>query len=221
MATQTKKRPDEVLESATAVIGNPEPVAQVAVNSAPVATPTVIMTELDAYLTERANAQPATLAEINARQIDVRENQQKRLNLPDFFIRYSYDHTNGKGQYIFRWLWKNKMAVDRAMNVVGWSLVNRRYFPDAPNHLFSANGGVEEGDAILAFMPAKKALAIRLAPAKKSKEIMETRTIEIKKDGTIPRNQDNPNFYVPRLDADREGEEGQSPAGTLQEGRDF
>src|SRR3990167_9191199 len=133
-----------------------------------VVRPTVIMSEEDAYITERVVSQPATLDEVR-KTVVYTATATNRLSLPDYLERYSYDCTYGpdckahtwkldevlgrwsyghRGEFVFRWIKKVKRAIDHAMNVQGWFFVNRRYFPDAPTHLFSANGGVEQGDVI-------------------------------------------------------------------------
>ena len=98
--------------------------------------------------------------------------------------------------------------------------MNRRYFPDAPTHLFSANGGVELGDAILQFLPAKQALNIRYAPGKRSSEIIRSRVTRMK-DGNVVMAGDlnNDNVYVPTSSGGAEEEDATAPG--LVEGRDF
>lgn len=175
--------------------------------------PTVVMTNTDAYIHERMKAQPKDLETVLARRVEVSEDTRHRLTLPKYFVKYSYDHSDQKGQFVFRWLFKNKQALDYAINVRNWILVNRRFFKDAPNHLFSSNGGVEEGDSILAFMPAKQALELRAAPGKKSKDRVQAQ---------LSKHKNSEHYYEPSLDPEMgpEGSDG-APAGVLQEGRDF
>ena len=100
--------------------------------------------------------------------------------LPEPFEKESYDcswgpscsfHTDSRhGKWVFRWLNKSKRAIDDAVDRVGWTLVNRGYFPQAPRIYFTAAGGIELGDAILAFIPAQQALGMRAAPALRSQE---------------------------------------------------
>ena len=201
--------------------------------------PTVIMTESDAYIHERLASQPATIEEIRAREVNSPESVKNRLALPDFFERYSYDCTVGqackahawkydestnrwsygnRGEFIFHWTKKTKRAIDHAMNVVEWAFVSRRYFPDAPTYLFSANGGIELGDVILFFMPAKQALLIRNAPGKRSTEILKSRISRTPSgDVLMTGNPDSRQYYLPDAGGD---EEGNNVPG-LQEDRDF
>ena len=205
--------------------------------------PTVIMSEEDAYITERAASQPATLDEV--RQIKVHTDTTKsRLALPDYFERFSYDCTNGpackvhawafdatkerwaygnRGEFLFHWTKKVKRAIDHAMNVQEWLFVNRRYFTDAPGHLFSANGGVELGDVILFFLPAKQALLLRAAPGKRSNEAIRSRLTRVK-DGKVlmTAHPESEQFYVPDSvgGSDETTDRNETTPG-IQEDRDF
>ena len=116
------------------------------------------------------------------------------------------------GKYVFRWLSKVKRAMDFSINVRGWYLVNRTYFKDAPKILFSVNGGVENGDSILGFMPVKKALIIRTQPSKDSLD--RVRSESTKHEG-------HPNFYKAKLSPEVVTGDDYQPVGALQEERDF
>jgi len=157
--------------------------------------PFTIMTESDAYISERMKDQPQKLSSINVETKDERLGIH-RLSLPDYFEQFSHECTIGiscpfhgwkqetvkydldkemprwiqtkHGKYVFRWLSKNKRALDFAINVRGWYLVNRSLFEEAPKILFSVNGGIENGDSILGFMPFEKAQAIRNRPIQES-----------------------------------------------------
>ena len=132
------------------------------------ARPTVILSELDAIITERVKAQVAnapTIEDIEVRDIDNRTEGQHRLKLPK-----EVETAMLKRKLSPRWIYKEKRAIDNALNVIGWTLANRVYFPELPNYLFSATGCIEAGDAILAFMPAERAKRIRELPAEKSRE---------------------------------------------------
>lgn len=207
--------------------------------------PTVIMTEDDAYIHERVASQPTSLEEI--RRITVHTDTTKsRLSLPDFFEKYSYDCTNGpdcrihqwkrdeatgrwsygnRGEFIFRWIKKTKRAIDHAMNVQNWVFVNRRPFAEAPAHLFSANGGVELGDVILFFLPAKQALALRAIPGKRSNEALKSRMTRVKGDKVMMTgNIEDERYYTPEIGggaADDEGGNEDAVVPGVQEGRDF
>ena len=213
------------------------PVAAPVVPESQKITATVIMSEEDAYITERVASQPATLDEVR-KVVVYTDSTKNRLSLPPYFERFSHDCTVGqeclvhawkrddatnrwsygnKGEFIFRWVKKVKRAIDHAMNVQGWLFVNQRYFPDAPDHLFSANRGVELGDVVLFFLPAKQALALRAVPGRKSNEALKARLTTTRAgDVVMTGNLDNDKFYVP----EGGGEEDESSAG-VQEGRDF
>lgn len=201
--------------------------------------PITIMTENDSYISERIKSQPSELPEV---EVTTREEKHgiHRLSLPDYFEPFSFDCTMGvscshhgwvkekvtyglnmemdrwkqtkNGKYIFRWLSKLKRALDQSINVRGWYLVNRTAFGEAPKILFSANGGVENGDAILGFMSIQKALAIRETPAQVSKDRVNSE--ESKHEG-------HPNFYKAKLDSERTDGDDFAPADAKQEGRDF
>ena len=123
--------------------------------------PIVIMSETDAYIHERMKSQPKSIEEIKI--VERRPEGEHSLSLPKELLKF-------KGQFAFRWLNKKKQAIDRALDVVGWNLVNRAIFNDVSDHLFTANGVIERGDAILAFMPEKQAQIIRKAPGELSRE---------------------------------------------------
>ena len=216
------------------------PVAPVTPEPSKLITATVIMSEEDAYITERVASQPATLDEV--RKVVVHADVTKnRLSLPTYFERFSHDCTVGqecqvhswkldeatgrwsygnRGEFIFRWIKKVKRAIDHAMNVQGWLFVNSRYFPDAPSHLFSANRGVELGDVVLFFLPAKQALLLRAAPGKRSNDALKARLTKTPSgDILMTGNPTNDKFYAPAVTS--EGGEDDAPAPGLQEGRDF
>ena len=201
--------------------------------------PLTIMTEHDAYISERMKEQPQELSEI---EVTMKEEKFgiHRLSLPDFFEPFSYDCTIGTscshhgwikkkvmygldkemdrweqskhGKFIFRWLNKNKRALDFSINVRGWYLVNRSVFGEAPKILFSINGGVENGDSILGFMPVKKALEIRERPGIESRDRVNSE--EKKHEG-------HPAFYKAKLSPEKQDGDDFAPTDALQEGRDF
>lgn len=207
-----------------------QPVAQAAPVTPPVepnveeTKPIVILSELDSYISERMKEQPKTLQEVEER-VELVEKAQAthhRLSLPPYFQEKSYDHQAQPGPYIFRWQFKEKRALDRAINVLGWTLVNRTFFPDAPRYLFSANGGVEIGDAILTFMPAKKALAIREKPGKLSREKLESQTTEVGQDYVLMTgNPKDEKVYQPDLPSESVEDSEVSTPGVQVQGRDF
>src|SRR3990167_3453479 len=208
-------------------------------DSLDISRPVTIMSEHDAYISERMKAQPQTLTDI-----EVTTKEEKfgihRLSLPEYFEHLSYDCTIGQsckyhgwkltkvvygldkemdrwvqtkhGKYIFRWLNKDKRALDQSLNVKGWYLANRSFFSDVPRILFSVNGGVELGDSILGFMSVKKALDLRTKPSRESIERVKSED---------KRHEGNSHFYKPKLSPERVEGDDLAPADALQEGRDF
>jgi hypothetical protein len=160
-------RPEEkeVIEAniETPVATMPEPIKQPEKNESAASAPVVLLSETDAYLHERMKEQPKTDAEVNLKVMQDFENKGHILSLPKDLEVFCKD-------YSFRWINKKKRAIDHALDVIGWSFVNRVMFKTLPKHLFTANGSIERGDAILAFMPRKRAEEIRLRPAQISRE---------------------------------------------------
>ena len=148
--------------------------------------PLVIMSEMDAYVHERLKSQPQTLEDIKIK--DRIPEGQHALSLPVEIKKYG-------DKFSFRWLSKNKRSIDRALDVIGWTLVNRTLFTDIPDHLFTANGVIERGDAILAFMPAKQAERIRNLPGEKSRERVKNLLVQDLKKWTDKGEQ----YYKPDL----------------------
>lgn len=205
----------------------------------PETRPMTIMTPDDAYIAERMKAQPKTLEDIQVEVPEMKDFH--RLSLPEYFEEFSYDCTweakpackvhrwgtrdkvlgrnkaikvweqGYHGGYVFRWLNRKVQALDHAINVRGWLLINRNYFPEAPSLLFTVNGGVQNGDSILAFMPVKRAIQIREKPSKDSR--FRINSEESKYEG-------NPNFYKADLDSP-DGAPDEAPLDARVEGRDF
>ena len=125
--------------------------------------PIVITSGIDAYIHERVKSQPQTLEEVQIKSDREFSEAGHALKLPVEVEKY-------QDKYGFRWLNKRKQALDRALDVVGWTLVHRVFFNELPEHLFSANGVIERGDAILAFMPLKRAIELRKKPGELSRE---------------------------------------------------
>ena len=201
--------------------------------------PVRILTEQDAFLSEVMENQPQSLADIKVTPID-KEIGIHRLSLPEYFEPFSYDCTRGIkcrhhgwiieevhydlehtmkrwkqskfGKYVFRWLLNHKRSIGEAKNIHGWLLVNRTLFSDAPKILFSINGAVEEGDCILAFMPAEMALEKRGLPSEKSMSKIKSEEERFK---------GNPNFYEAKLSPEKTLGDDYAPSDALQEGRDF
>lgn len=202
--------------------------------------PVKILTERDAYLSELLDNQPSSLDDISI-EVKEETHGIHRLSLPEFFEPFSYDCTRGvkcefhgwvlkkvpfniegatidrweqtkRGKYIFRWFLNKKRAMDEARNLHGWVFVSRRLFGEAPKILFSINGAVEEGDNILGFMPAERALRKRNRPAEVSTSRVKSQDEKYK---------GNPNFYEAKLSPEKSEGDDYAPADALQEGRDF
>ena len=206
-----------------------------------------VLSERDALIREMQKSEPKSLEDIDSRPITVNPlSTRSRMALPEYFEPFSYDCSWGdgckhhprkfqyngprmemvylkRGKYIFRYCFKDRRALDRARNVNGWHFVNRSLFKDAPKELFTASGGVETGDAVLMFMPAKQALEIRTAPSKRSQELLRSRITPSKKEGKalMTGNPEDPRFYEPQGGVEDDGQSDEAPAGALQEGRDF
>lgn len=140
---------------------------------ADVATPQtmILKSELDAYVSERLREQPATIDDIQVKFNAERAEKHNILALPKELEKY------GKN-YAFRWINKKKRSIDNALDVIGWTFVTLNYFKDLPKHLFTSNGVIERGDAIMAFMPIKQAESIRLRPAQLSRERVRSAPVQ-------------------------------------------
>jgi hypothetical protein len=164
-----------------------------------------VMTEEDAYISDRMKSQPKTLDEIALVRAVRYAPGEHRLSLPNEFKEYGT-------RFAFRWINKKKRAIDDAI-LKGWVIINRSLFKDIAKsspHLFSTSGAVEKGDAILACISLDMANSIRRAPGKKSNDAVNA--VLSKGKEPLPKGQSG--FYKPEVsDAD-------SDAG-LQEGRDF
>ena len=126
-------------------------------------SPVYLGSELDAYIYEKVKGQPKTIEDVEIKLKDAGQKNYSVLALPKELEPY------GK-KYSFRWINKKKRAIDHATDVIGWTLVSKLYFEKLPKHLFTANGVIERGDAILAFIPQAVAQKIRLRPAELSRE---------------------------------------------------
>jgi hypothetical protein len=190
------------------------PVATVAAVKEPEDTQSIsVISELDSYVRERMKSQPRTIDEAVAKTaVFDSARPRHRLELPDYFFNLSGDNREKPGPYIFRWIWKEKRAIDKAINSQGWFLVNRTYFPDAPRYLFTASGGVEVGDAILGFMPTARAMDIRKSPGKISRERIQSQMTQVSGDEVIMTgNPQDPKVYKPQLGSEKEEAESSVP----------
>lgn len=217
-------------KKSSAPVDKIEPATPVAVRTEPIESPrpSLVMSELDSYVHQRMASQPQSVEGV-VQRVESLDPQREwnRLSLPDYFERLSYDctygqncrsHANGRhGPYVFRWIYKNKTALDRALDVLGWTLINRVYFPDSPSELFTANGGVERGDAICAFIHAETALAMRLAPGERSQRALKQRLTQVDTDYVLmtgdPKNQ---KYYQPKLGTETPEEAAVRPGEVVQ-----
>ena len=201
----------------------PQPVSTVAASQDAKNVVVTQLSELDSYIVQRQRSQPRTLEEVESRveRLEELNRAKHRLTLPEYFELKSHDHGTTR-PYVFRWLFKEKRAIDRALNDVGWTLVNRTYFPDAPEYLFTANGGIEVGDSLLAFMPAKRALAIRSEPGRRSQAKVSSRMTQVEQDYVLMTgNPQDEKVYKPDMGQEAHEAAPASVGGELVEGRDF
>ena len=129
------------------------------------AKPVVLMSGIDLHIHDRMKSQPRRFEDISVKEVDFKTEGQHRLQLSK-----DIETAMLKRNVTPRWLLKKKQAIDYALDVVGWTLVNKVYFPELSDHHFTANGSIEAGDSILAFMPIERAQIIRERPAKLSRE---------------------------------------------------
>ena len=163
-------------------------------------TTLIAANQTDVYIAQMAAGQPDTLEEAEAREIIVKDGNH-RLTLPEeIHVMFK------KRGYAPRWIFKDKRALDHAIKQRGWNLVTRTYFPDLPDHLFSATGVIEQGDAILGFMPERTAKKLRSEPGLKSMERVKNLPIDKWKDDPS-----GERYYKPDLSSEKDGE-------TIQEG---
>ena len=201
----------------------PQPVSQVAASQGTANVTVTQLSELDSYIVQRQRSQPKTLDEVQARveRLEELNRSRHRLTLPEYFEAKSYDHRPDR-PFVFRWLFKEKRSIDHALNDVGWTLVNRTYFPDAPEYLFTANGGIEVGDSLLAFMPSKRALAIRSEPGRRSQAKVSSRMTQVEKDYVLMTgNPKDEKVYQPSMGSEEHELAPASVSGELVAGRDF
>jgi hypothetical protein len=133
--------------------------------------PMVIVSGIDAHIHERMKSSPKSLEDLDVKIV-------KDYNAPAHVLVLPKEIKAYEDKYSFRWLNKNKRAIDHAIDVIGWTMVNIVYFKSLPNYLFTGNGSIERGDAILAFMPRKQAEELRAAPGKLSRERVNTTPVQ-------------------------------------------
>lgn len=156
------KKSDELKEEEVKTEAKPEVKAR-----EPKAEPqrVLMQSELDVYISDRMKEQPSSIEEVQAKDIFDPRELPHRLKL-----NKKVEEAMEKRGMSARWVFKSKKAIDHALNVIGWTIVNKVYFPELEDYHFTANGSIEVGDSILAFMPKKHAEKIRLRPAEISRE---------------------------------------------------
>lgn len=142
----------------------------------------IVHSELDSMVLDRLKSQPDTLTAIDAEVIVKPKDEKHALSLPDELLQYTK-------KYAFCWIFKRKQAIDEACDQLHYKLTNRTFFPELPDHCFSARGVIERGDNILMFRPMKIDIEMRLAPGIESTERIKARTSA---------HENDPNYYVPK-----------------------
>lgn len=165
----------------------------------------VVKTELDAYINDRLKGQPQTLSEIEVKDVQDDSVASHLLKLPPQ-IQKAFDERN----LTPRWISKKKRAIDHALDVRGWVIFNRTFFPKLPKHFFSANGTFEIGDLILGCMPAQKAELLRKRPGQISQERIKNLPIEAYKNS---KGEEKIGYYKPAYTAEPDGEMAKREAG--------
>jgi len=188
--------------AATPAVKEEKVVESTGVTPPPSVTKSVLVTEVDGYLTERMKTQPKTLEEVLKITEVARIPGRHRLSLPKPLERYAKD-------FAFHWILRHKQAIDEAIDK-GWVFVNRQLFPSLPQWLFSVSGSIEKGDLILSCMSKARAEARTKKAQQRSSEMVNTQVHKYKEDPE--------KFYKPTLSKEEEEDEN-SPG--LQEGRDF
>jgi hypothetical protein len=135
------------------------------------AEPVVLVSEMDAYIHERMKGQPKTIAEIDAKVIKNYDDPTSILEIPKELKKL-------EDKYSFCWISKKKRSIDEYIDVLEFSFVNRAIFPSLPKHLFTANGSIERGDLILAFLPIKQAEILRNRPGELSREKVKSTLVQ-------------------------------------------
>lgn len=181
MATWQPKKIRESKEAEVQVVQEPikeskeikEPAKVEAIKPNPVesAEPVVLVSEMDAYIHERMKGQPRTMEEIDTKVMKNYDEPQNILAIPKELSKL-------EDKYSFCWISKKKRSIDEYIDVLEFSFVNRALFPNLPKHLFTANGSIERGDLILAFLPIKQAEALRNRPGEISREKVKSTLVQ-------------------------------------------
>jgi predicted RNA-binding protein with RPS1 domain len=149
----------------------------------------VIHSEIDAFLMDRIKSQPKTLEEVDVQIIEKPREGRHALSLPDEIQHYTK-------KYAFCWIFKRKQSIDEACDQLHYKLTNRTYFPELPDHIFSARGIIERGDNVLAFRPKALDEEMRKAPGIESINRIKSR---------MQAHEGDPNFYIPTSENSEDG----------------
>ena len=161
------------------------------------AQPMVITSHTNAYIHDRLKGGPQSWGDVSVKPIDDdRDDKWHVLVLPK-----DVEDVFRKRNITPRWVNKREQSISRALDVRGWHIVNRVLFPELKSHLFTANGTIERGDAILCFMPKERADILRAEPGKRSTERVKNLPIDKWKN-----DKGGDKYYKPRLSEERDGE---------------
>lgn len=141
-----------------------------------------IHSEIDSMLLDRLRSQPQTLDEIDVEVVSKPKEGVHKLTLPSELEPYTK-------KYAFCWIFKRKQSIDEACDQLHYKLTNRLYFPELPDHVFSARGIIERGDNVLAFRPMHIDIEMRKAPGLESTQRIKSRQSA---------HEGDPNFYIPK-----------------------
>lgn len=164
-----------------------KPVTESAVQLQEKETRTVVLDHENAYLADVIKSQPSSLEEIEIKLSEKADPNQHQLTLPPEIKKY-------ENKYTFRWIMKNRRSISLASQVRKLMFVNKTYFPDLPDHLFTASGAIERGDSILVF-------TLREVSERRKQELSNFAKEKVQ--SKIGAHKSNPNFYTP---TDEDGE---------------
>lgn len=198
-----KKSEAETLTSAPPALSQP-PVEAPKASVQEEVKPTIILSDIDGYIYDRLKEQPKTRddVKISAPEYD---SSNSVLKLPKELEKY-------KSEYGFKWIYKVKRAIDRNLDVLGFVLLTKQHFPELPKRMFSSQGCIERGDAILGFIPIKRAEFLRSEPGRLSMERIKNIPMEKWKEG-------GEKYYKPSLTEEKDGQE--IVAGIQPDSKDF
>ncbi len=166
-----------------------------------------LVSEGDAYILDRMKSQPKTIDDVAMLKPKQYALGKHRLSLPEELNQY-------ENRFAFRWVNKKKRALDEAIDLKSWVIVNRALFKDIPEHLFASSGGIEKGDVILMFYSKELQKAYHASNALKAKKL-RTSTPMLKND--LPDvEKGRAGFYKPK-----DTTSGEDTPMAVKQGRDF